>query len=389
MATSIVLPKIMQIGANALDLLPETLNSLDCHFPCIISDQTMLTLGYVDKVRALLTKSDITFGLFTDTMPEPDDLSIMAGLSAVKKQNYDCLIALGGGSVIDSAKAIALLTSHGGKMRDYKVPYIVSQLSLPVVAIPTTAGTGSEATKVTVISDSATEEKMLCMGSGLIPAAAIIDYQFTLSLPSRIAADTGIDALTHAIEAFVSRKANPFSDQQAIAAMRLIAPNLIKVCQEPKNIAAKEAMMLGATLAGMAFSNASVGLVHGMSRPLGVHFHVPHGMSNAMLLPTITRFSLSGAAQKYAECAMHMGLVDNCQNIDQAHHTLINQLLDINRILKVPTLTEFGIQQAQFMDLLPLMAKQALDSGSPNNNPRIPNEDEIIRLYEKIWSEGQ
>jgi len=387
MATSIVLPKIMQVGANALDLLPETLSSLGCHFPCIITDQTMLTLGYVAKVENLLIDAGLAFGIFADTMPEPNDTSIMAGLATVKKQNYDCLIALGGGSAIDSAKAIALLATHGGKMRDYKVPYIVTELSMPVIAIPTTAGTGSEATKVTVISDTVTEEKMLCMGSGMIPAAAIIDYQFTISLPPRIAADTGIDALTHAIEAYVSRKSNHFSDQQAIAAMRLIAPNLIKVCQEPNNLAAKEAMMLGATLAGIAFSNASVGLVHGMSRPLGVHFHIPHGMSNAMLLPTITRYSLDGAAQKYAECAMFMGLVENIHNVDDAHHKLINKLVEINQILAVPSLIEFGIQKSQFDALLAVMAQQSLASGSPNNNPKVPSEDDIISLYEKVWNE--
>jgi alcohol dehydrogenase class IV len=386
MVNSIVLPKIMQIGANALNLLPDTLSSLACCFPCIITDKTMLELGYVAKIEALLSQQNIEFGLFSETMPEPNDTSILAAVEMVKKNQYDCLIALGGGSAIDSAKAIALLASHGGKMSDYKVPYQVTEISLPVVAIPTTAGTGSEATKVTVISDSATDEKMLCMGTGLIPAAAIIDYQFTLSLPSRIAADTGIDALTHAIEAYVSRKANLFSDQQAIAAMKLIAPNLIKVCQEPDNLPAKEAMMLGATLAGMAFSNASVGLVHGMSRPIGVHFHVPHGMSNAMLLPIITEYSLSGAPLKYAECAIHMGLIADVKDLDSAHQTLISKLKQINQILKVPTLSEFGVEKAQYDNLLVNMAEQALASGSPSNNPKIPILKDIIELYGKIWA---
>lgn len=375
----------MQIGANALDLLPDTLTSLGCHFPCIITDKTMLSLGYATKVEALLKQQNVKFGLFADTMPEPNDTSILAAVQLVKKNQYDCLIALGGGSAIDSAKAIALLASHGGKMSDYKVPYQVTEISLPVVAIPTTAGTGSEATKVTVISDSATDEKMLCMGTGLIPAAAIIDYQFTLSLPSRIAADTGIDALTHAIEAYVSQKANLFSDQQAIAAMKLIAPNLIEVCQRPDNLAAKEAMMLGATLAGIAFSNASVGLVHGMSRPIGVHFHVPHGMSNAMLLPTITEYSLSGAPRKYAECAMHMGLIADIEDQALAHHTLITQLKQINQILEVPTLAEFGVEKDSFDSLLTTMAEQALASGSPGNNPKIPELLDIIQLYKNVW----
>jgi alcohol dehydrogenase class IV len=376
----------MQIGANALKMLPDTLTSLGCRFPCIITDKTMLELGYVAKIEALLSQQNIEFGLFSDTMPEPDDCSILTAVQMVKTNHYDCLIALGGGSAIDSAKAIALLASHGGKMSDYKVPYQVTQISLPVVAIPTTAGTGSEATKVTVISDSATDEKMLCMGSGLIPAAAIIDYQFTPSLPNRIAADTGIDALTHAIEAYVSRKANAFSDQQAIAAMKLIAPNLIKVCQQPDDLQAKEAMMLGATLAGIAFSNASVGLVHGMSRPIGVHFHVPHGMSNAMLLPTITEYSLSGAPFKYAECAIHMGLVTDIKDQGLAHQTLINELKQINQTLNVPTLSEFGVIKTHFDSLLMNMAEQALASGSPGNNPKVPALNDIIELYGKIWT---
>jgi alcohol dehydrogenase class IV len=385
MINSIVLPKIMQIGANSLNLLPDTLTSLGCRFPCIVTDQTMLELGYVAKVETLLDQQNMQFGLFSETMPEPNDTSILAAVEMVKTHQYDCLIALGGGSAIDSAKAIALLASHGGKMSAYKVPYQVTEISLPVVAIPTTAGTGSEATKVTVISDSATDEKMLCMGTGLIPAAAIIDYQLTLSLPARIAADTGIDALTHAIEAYVSRRANLFSDQQAIAAMKLIAPNLIKVCKEPDNLAAKEAMMLGATLAGIAFSNASVGLVHGMSRPIGVHFHVPHGMSNAMLLPTITEYSLSGAPLKYAECAIHMGLVTDIESQDTAHQKLISELKQINQTLEVPTLAEFGVEKAQYDALLANMAEQALASGSPNNNPTIPSPLDIIELYKNVW----
>jgi alcohol dehydrogenase class IV len=378
----------MQVGAAAIDLLPQTLASLDCHFPCIITDQTMLSLGYVDKLVTLLDQSQTQYGLFSETMPEPNDISILAAVQQVQDNQYDCLIALGGGSAIDSAKAIALLTSHGGKISDYKVPYVVNQISLPIIAIPTTAGTGSEATRVTVIADSATDEKMLCMGAGLMPAAAIIDYELTLSLPPRIAADTGIDALTHAIEAYVSRKANPFTDQQAIAAIKLIAPNLITACQQPTNLKAKEQMMLGATLAGIAFSNASVALVHGMSRPIGVHFHVPHGMSNAMLLPSVTKYSLLGSAKRYAEVAVYMGLVDDAGDERLAHQRLLEELSQINRSLKVPSLAEFGIHKSQYFALLPLMAEQALASGSPNNNPLIPTIDDIIRLYQQAWYES-
>lgn len=385
MTATINLPKIMQIGAGAINALPATLEQLGCHYPCIITDSTMVRLGYTESITDLLNAHGLGYGLFSETMAEPSEDSILPAVALVQREKYDCLLALGGGSAIDTAKAIALLATHGGSMRDYKMPRPVNLSSMPVIAIPTTAGTGSEATQATIITDASTDEKMLCMGPGLMPMAAIVDYELTLSLPSRIAADTGIDALTHAIEAYVSRKANLFSDQQAIAAMKLIGQNLLKTCQDAKDLAAREAVMLGATLAGIAFSNASVALVHGMSRPLGVHFHVPHGLSNAMLLPTVTEYSISSAPTRYAQCAMYMGLIDNIEDEDQAHQALLNQLKRINQTLSVPSLAEFGVDKDVFFNTLPLMAEQALASGSPNNNPRQVDKDEIVKLYEIAW----
>jgi len=375
----------MQIGAGAINALPATLEQLGCHYPCIITDSTMVRLGYTESITDLLNAHGLGYGLFSETMAEPSEDSILPAVALVQREKYDCLLALGGGSAIDTAKAIALLATHGGSMRDYKMPRPVNLSSMPVIAIPTTAGTGSEATQATIITDASTDEKMLCMGPGLMPMAAIVDYELTLSLPSRIAADTGIDALTHAIEAYVSRKANLFSDQQAIAAMKLIGQNLLKTCQDAKDLAAREAVMLGATLAGIAFSNASVALVHGMSRPLGVHFHVPHGLSNAMLLPTVTEYSISSAPTRYAQCAMYMGLIDNIEDENQAHQALLNQLKRINQTLSVPSLAEFGVDKDVFFSTLPLMAEQALASGSPNNNPRQVDKDEIVKLYEIAW----
>ena len=385
MTATINLPKIMQIGAGAINALPATLEQLGCHYPCIITDSTMVRLGYTESITDLLNAHGLGYGLFSETMAEPSEDSILPAVALVQREKYDCLLALGGGSAIDTAKAIALLATHGGSMRDYKMPRPVNLSSMPVIAIPTTAGTGSEATQATIITDASTDEKMLCMGPGLMPMAAIVDYELTLSLPSRIAADTGIDALTHAREAYVSRKANLFSDQQAIAAMKLIGQNLLKTCQDAKDLAAREAVMLGATLAGIAFSNASVALVHGMSRPLGVHFHVPHGLSNAMLLPTVTEYSISSAPTRYAQCAMYMGLIDNIEDENQAHQALLNQLKRINQTLSVPSLAEFGVDKDVFFSTLPLMAEQALASGSPNNNPRQVDKDEIVKLYEIAW----
>ena len=196
-------------------------------------------------------------------------------------------------------------------MRDYKVPVQADHGALPVIAIPTTAGTGSECTRFTVITDTERDEKMLIAGLGALPLAAIVDYELTFSVPPRTTADTGVDSLTHALEAFVSKRANPFSDALAVSAMALIGQHIRTAYAEPRNAAAREGMMLGATQAGLAFSNASVALVHGMSRPIGAHFHVPHGLSNAMLLPAITRFSVGAAEARYAEAARRIGFADD------------------------------------------------------------------------------
>lgn len=388
MVHSIRLPGLVKIGGGSIQQLKEVIFSIGCQKPCIITDKTMFSLGLVDTIEAIMQPLPVQ--IFADVMAEPDDKSLFPAIELVKQHQCDCLIALGGGSAIDSAKAIALLVSHGGTMTDYKVPKLVETESIPVIAIPTTAGTGSEATAVTVITSATSGEKMLCMGSGLMPKAAIVDYQLTLSLPKRVAADTAIDALTHAIEAFVSRKANLFSDQQAIAAMKLIAPNILDACVETehlnaRNIEAKEKVMLGATLAGIAFSNASVALVHGMSRPLGVHFHIPHGMSNAMLLPTITDFSLSGHPQRYAECAVYMGLVSSASDQKTAHKTLVAYLQGMNSRLDVPTLKEFGVKKETYDALISTMAKQAIASGSPANNPRLVDQQKVESLYNKVW----
>ncbi|MBR9825302.1 MAG: iron-containing alcohol dehydrogenase [Alphaproteobacteria bacterium] len=384
-SVSIDLVPDLRLGGGAIEDLPGVLARLGAKHPLIITDKVMADLGYLPRLEAILQASGLGSGRFLDTVPEPTVACVEAGVSAYQSGSFDALVALGGGSAIDTAKAMSALIGSPGDMRDLKVPNMVHETALPVIAIPTTAGTGSEVTRATVITDEATDEKMLCMGPGLMPAAAIIDFELTLSLPARTTADTGIDALTHAIEAYVSRKANPFSDQQAIGAMRLIAANIRTAFHQPDNRAAREAMMAGATLAGMAFSNASVALVHGMSRPIGAFFHVPHGLSNAMLLPTLTQWSIPHAQQRYAQCARAMGLVEGGRDDAMACQRLVEELAALNAELNVPSLAEFGVVEDDYFKRLDIMAEQAAASGSPANNPRIPSHSEMIELYKKVW----
>lgn len=385
MSHQIILPRVMHIGKGASERVADTVKGLNCRNPLLVTDKVMVELGYSAAIVNILETAGITVDVFSDTVPEPTVASISRGVDAFNTQPYDCIIALGGGSPIDSAKAIAILGKHGGQMKDYKFPRVVDEAGIPIIAIPTTAGTGSEVTRFTIITDEDTTEKMLCVGLGFMPTAALVDYTLTQSLPARVTADTGIDALTHAIEAFVSRKANLYSDAQALSAMALIAPNLRTVFADPSNDAAKESMMLGATLAGIAFSNASVALVHGMSRPIGAAFHVPHGLSNAMLLPAVTAFSIPSAPVRYAQCARAMGIATQGDSDDMANQKLINELKMLNADLQVPTPANFGIDKEAFFALASTMAEQALASGSPNNNPRVPTIEEMVAIYVSLW----
>ena len=385
MSTQIILPRILEIGAGASRKIGAMVKDMNCQRPLIVTDKIMLQLGYVQRVRDDLSAMNIDSDVFDETVPEPTTRSIEAGVELVKNGQYDVIIGLGGGSPIDSAKAISILGKYGGQMRDYKFPRLVTEPGLPIIAIPTTAGTGSEATRVTVITDDTNDEKMLCVGIGFMPTVALVDYELTLTVPARTTADTGIDALTHALEAYVSKKANAFSDIQAVAAMKLLAPNLRRVFNNGQDREAREAMMLGSTLAGIAFSNASVALVHGMSRPIGAFYHVPHGLSNAMLLPAVTEYSIPAAEHRYANAARAMGIAQASDSDASANQRLMAELYAINRELEVPTPAEFGISRSQFFANLSIKADQALASGSPANNPRVPSADDIIEIYKQLW----
>ena len=383
--SEIVLPKFMNIGGGKIKSVTDILKKINCQNPLIITDKTMVKLNIIEPLEIALTDMKIRYKIFDDTMPEPTAKSIENGVITLKNGSFDSIIAFGGGSPIDSAKAISLLATKGGLIEDYKFPFINLESNIPIIAIPTTAGTGSEVTKFTIITNEKTDEKMLCVGPAFMPIAAIVDYELTYSVPRRTTADTAIDSLTHAIEAFVSKKSNLFSDTQAISAMKLIAPNIRRAYDNGTDQEAREKLMAGATLAGMAFSNSSVALVHGMSRPIGAFYHVPHGLSNAMLLPTVTEFSIPAAPERYSKCAKVIGIANFDDSVEESNKKLLNELKLLNLDLEVPTLKEFGVKKEIFFENIDTMATQAIASGSPNNNPIVPSHDELVLLYKKLW----
>lgn len=385
MTANINLPRILRVGAGASSELVATLAELGLSRPLLVTDPFMVQQGFCERLQAPLHSAGVSCGVFGDCVPDPTTDSVDAALAVLRGGDYDCLIGLGGGSSLDTAKAVAVLARHGGAMRDYKVPRVVSS-GLPVIAIPTTAGTGSEVTRVAVITDTHSQEKMLCMGLGLMPVAALVDFELTMSMPYRLTADTGIDSLCHALEAYVSRRANPFTDAVALTAMASIHRYLRRACEQPDDREAREHMMLAATQGGIAFANASVTLVHGMSRPVGAIFHVPHGLSNAMLLPAVTAWSVAHAEARYAHCARVMGLAGDSDSDATAGARLVAGLQQLSIDLSVPGPRAYGIQESAWFGALEQMAQQALASGSPANNPRVPVAADIVSLYEQIWA---
>lgn len=386
MVANLALPRIMRVGRGASEELGAVASGLGLERPLLVTDSFLVSTGAAERLMTRLTDSGLRPRLFADTVPDPTTDSLTAGLAALHEHQADSVIGFGGGSPMDTAKALGLLGAQGGEMRNYKAPRVNLGPALPVIAVPTTAGSGSEATQFTVITDSATAEKMLCPGPAFLPIAAVVDYELTMSMPPRLTADTGIDALTHAVEAYVSKRANPFADSLALVAIESIGQNLRRAYLDGADAQAREAIMLAATQAGIAFSNSSVALVHGMSRPIGAHFHVAHGLSNAMLFPAVTAFSVHNSQHRYADCARALGAATTADSDAVAADKLVDALRSLCRDLEVPTPQAYGIDKDEWSRLTPLMAEQALASGSPANNPVVPTAVEIQDLYAQIYA---
>ena len=374
-------PRIIRIGGGVAREVGEVLGQLGLSRPLIVTDTNLVALGHLDVVTEAL--AGLAWSVFDGVVEDPTDVCLEAGLAAYRAGDFDCIIGFGGGSPMDTAKAISFMSVNPGHVRDYKAPTQIDRCGPPVILIPTTGGTGSELTRWCVITDTEKTEKYNLSGLACVATAALIDWTFTVTKPARITADTAVDSLTHAIEAYVSRKAFAYTDAFALAAMPAIAAHVRTAYAEPENGPAREALMLAASQAGMAFSNASVALVHGMSRPIGAHFHVAHGLSNAMLLPAVTAFSVGASEARYADCARVMGWASDGESDGVAAGLLVEGLRRLNDDLQVPRPSDLGhvADEAMFA----VMAEQALASGSPANNPRVPDVTEIVGLYGEVW----
>ena len=353
----------------------------------IISDHIMESLGYVGQIRNNLNKTGVESVVYLGVKTEPTDVYVEEALNLLKHENCDVVISLGGGSCIDTAKAVAVVAANGGYIGDYMGGKTWANYKpVPHIAIPTTAGTGSEATDAAIITNTENNVKMMIKQPAFMPDVSIVDPLLTISSPKSVTAATGVDALSHAIEAYISRRAHPMTDKLALSAMELIVGNLKAAYENGENLVAREAMSLGAMQAGMAFSNASVCLVHGMSRPIGALFHVPHGFSNAMLLPAVLAFSKSNCIDRLADLGRYFVREAETLSNEEAAEIAVTSVKTLCSDLSIPNLKDWGIDRQQFENAINKMAEDALASGSPQNNPRIPSKDEIKELYRTCYN---
>ena len=376
-------PEYTLIGSKALEEAKPYLKKCGKK-ALIVTGKHVVLSDMMAELKKALEEIGIAYFVFDGITGEPTNVIIDEGIAAYKENGCDFCIGIGGGSPLDSAKAIAAMITNEGKIADYNGKVIEKPIP-PVVAIPTTAGTGSEATQFTVITDVEKDIKMLLKGGYLVPKIAIVDPAYTYSAPKSITAATGMDALTHAIEAYTSRKALPVTDTLAVSAVKRIMKYLPAAYKDGSDEKARYEMSVASYEAGICINNSTVTLVHGMSRPIGALFYVAHGISNAMLLTKCLAFALDGAYEKFANLGREIGAATAEDDDKTASEKFIEALNEICKICEIPTLLEYGIPKDEFFAHMEKMAHDALTSGSPGNTMKPISEQDIIEIYKKLW----
>lgn len=383
MAYEFSLPKNTIIGDNAFEQSESIIKSFGKK-AFIVSGKIVTKLGIVKELSDCLKKWGIEYYVFNEITGEPTNVMIEQGVKEYKESGCDFFIGIGGGSPLDSTKAIAAMSVLGGNIADYMGKNIEGDFP-PLVLIPTTAGTGSEATKITVITDVEKDVKMLLMGKSLLPDLAIVDSKYSLTSPKSVTAATGMDALTHAVEAYTSKKAIPLTDMYAISAIKKIFKYLPIAYNNGKDKKAREEMSLAAYEAGVCINNSSVTLVHGMSRPIGANFHVPHGISNAMLIKECLTYVIDGDYKRFGDIGR--AICEDGEEADDKTMALkfIEKLEELCEICKIPTLKEYGIDKEDFDKVKEKMATDAMISGSPSNTIKEVTKEDLLKIYDKLW----
>lgn len=383
MVQRFILNEVSYFGPGARKELPEVIARLGKKKVLIVTDKDLVRFGVAGKVTEVLDAAGIPYEIFSDVKPNPTVSNVNAGLAAFKASGADVLVAIGGGSSIDTCKAVGIIANNPefADVVSLEGCAPTKHKSVPIVALPTTAGTAAETTINYVIIDEVKKKKMVCVDPNDIPAVAIIDAELMYSLPKGLTAATGMDALTHAIEGYITKGAWEMSDMFEIEAVRMIAKYLPTAVFEPTNPEGRNGMAVAQYIAGMAFSNVGLGLVHGMAHPMGSLFDIPHGVANALLLPTIMEFNAPAAADKYRAIAEAMGVCTKGMNTEEAAQAAVDAVRALAIKVGIPQhLSDLGIKASD----IPALAEQALADVCTPGNPREVTYDDIVALYTKV-----
>lgn len=378
-----ILNEVSYFGPGAREVLPQEIARLGYKKAFVATDKDLVKFGVADKVLKVLADAGIPYEVFCDIKPNPTVANVKAGVAAFAASGADFILAIGGGSSMDTAKAVGIITNNPEFSDVVSLEGVADtkQKSVPIIALPTTAGTAAEVTINYVITDEVNEKKMVCVDPNDIPVMAIVDAELMYTLPKSLTAATGLDALTHAIEGLITKGAWEMSDMFELKAIEMIARHLETAVNEPQNAEARNGMAVAQYIAGMAFSNVGLGVVHGMAHPLGAIFDVPHGVANALLLPTVMEFNMPAALDKYVQIAKAMDVYSAGMSREEAARAAVDAVKALAIRVGIPQhLTELGIQAS---DLERLAAAAAADVCTPGN-PREVNEEIILELYKKV-----
>lgn len=372
------IPSVNKIGAGCLADAVNSMKDFGFHKALIVTDSILNQLGVVDKVIKLLTEAGISSVTYDGTAPNPTVENVEAGLALLKEHQCDCVISLGGGSPHDCAKGIALVASNGGKIADYEGVDRSAKPQLPLISINTTAGTASEMTRFCIITDTARHIKMAIVDKNVTPILSVNDSELMIGMPKGLTAATGMDALTHAVEAYVSIAANPITDACALKAVAMISESLRKVVDNGGDATARENMAYAQFLAGMAFNNASLGYVHAMAHQLGGFYNLPHGVCNAVLLPHVQAYNIQAAAGRLKDIAQAMGVDVSAMSDEQGAKACIEEIRKMAKDVGIPAgLKELGVKEEDFKTL----AENALKDACAITNPVQGSESDVIELF--------
>lgn len=384
MVNRFILNEVAYFGPGARKVLPQEIERMGLHKAFVATDKDLLKFGVAHKVLAVLEEAHIPYEIFSEIKPNPTVSNVTAGVKAFAASGADFILAIGGGSSIDTSKAIGIITNNPQFADVVSLEGVAptQKKSVPVIALPTTAGTAAEVTINYVITDEKNAKKMVCVDPNDIPALAIVDAELMYSLPKGLTASTGLDALTHAIEGLITKGAWEMSDMFEIKAIEMINRYLETAVFEPTNEEARNGMAVAQYIAGMAFSNVGLGVVHGMAHPLGAIFDIPHGVANALLLPLIMEFNAPAALDKFVIIAKAMNVYKEGMSREEAAQAACDAVRALSIKVGIPQhLAQLGIKETD----LPRLAASAIKDVCTPGNPREVTEEIILELYKKAF----